>query len=64
MLHGSIAYGWQHCAPVPSMLSCAALLPACLRETMLETRKSFFLELGRWLVEGTWHSLVIYLLPM
>jgi hypothetical protein len=31
---------------------------------MNENRRTFFTHLARWLVESTWHSLVIYLMPM
>ncbi|GMH43083.1 hypothetical protein BSKO_11005 [Bryopsis sp. KO-2023] len=38
--------------------------PELYMETMLESRKTFFLGLGRWLMEAVWHSVLTYVLPV
>lgn len=38
--------------------------PELYMETMLESRRTFFLGLARWLLEALWHSIMTYVLPV
>jgi len=38
--------------------------PKLYGETMRTNRRKFFKDLARWLIEGVWHSVVAFLLPL